>query len=133
MKEAQYPKEFVSKALSILGAKGKDYGARGKNFFEAAAIATIITGETIKPLSVVACLIGIKLSRYGNLVNRAKSSCEPIQDTVVDTINYMALLEEVRQLILLGNKHVSKSKCISKKTRNVLQKSRKEKTSRRKN
>lgn len=98
--KAMWPGEIVEKAKSLLRGKGADYGERGKNFREAAVVASILRGKEIDAMDVAACLIGVKCSRYGNLTGGTGKTPanEGVLDTVVDGINYFALLEELRQL-----------------------------------
>lgn len=95
---------FVQAGLDLLKPKSADYGERGKSFREAATVASIITGKQVDPLTVAACLIGVKCSRYGNLTGNGKTpQNEGVADTVVDAINYFALMEELRQLEIERN------------------------------
>lgn len=93
------PKQIVRNAGKLLKGKSSDYGARGKNFKEAALVASVIRGKDIDAMDVAAALLGVKLSRFGNLTTSGKEPAnEAILDTAYDAINYVALLEELRQL-----------------------------------
>ena len=99
-------RDILLKALEIIETKSEDYdsGERCKNFFEAAKIASILRNKNIDAMDVAACLIGVKFSRYGNLTSKAgEPNFESIEDTAIDSINYVGLLEEIRQLIVRRN------------------------------
>jgi len=93
--------DIVLMASQLLQKKNEDYASnqRGKNFIEAAKVASVITQKTIHPKDVAACLIGIKLSRYGNLTTEENKipNFEALEDTIHDAINYLGLMEELRQ------------------------------------
>lgn len=101
MKSAQevYNAKMVSTledAAKLLAKKRADY--TDQNFIEAAKIAKILTGIDVTPHLVAACLIGIKMSRYGNLTSKNKKpKNESLHDTVIDMTNYIVLMERERQ------------------------------------
>lgn len=87
---------IMQESLEILKVRGNDYGS--DNFIQAAKIASIVTGKDLQAKDVAACLIGIKLARYGNLTGRGiVPKGEAIRDTVSDLINYCGLMERERQ------------------------------------
>jgi hypothetical protein len=92
----KFAPDLLSECISTLSCKGNDYGHN--NFIDAAKVATIITGKEILPHDIAACLIGIKLARYGNLTkNSIAPMNESILDTVKDCTNYVVLMERERR------------------------------------
>ena len=80
----------------VLKNKRQDYG--DSNFVSAAKIASIVCNKDIIPMDVAACLIGIKLARYGNLTGfNLQPLHESVNDTIIDLINYTVLMERERQ------------------------------------
>ena len=99
---------YVEAAAQVLESKGTDYG--WDNFEKSAKIASVITGKEITAVDVAACLIGIKCARYGNLtINNFEPLNESVADTVIDAINYFALMERERQRILWKAQQSSES------------------------
>jgi hypothetical protein len=91
-----YMEDILETCKEILCSKGKDYG--DDNFIEAAKVASIISGNEIKPHVIAAALIGIKLARYGNLTSTGKEpQNESVRDTILDLINYVLLMDRERQ------------------------------------
>lgn len=87
--------ETLTKCAELLKTKGEDYGHM--NMLEGGCIASIITGKNISASDVAACIIGIKLSRYGNLLmTGAQPNHEPVKDNIRDVINYFVLMERER-------------------------------------
>ena len=93
----------MKEAEKLLETKGHDYGFLGKNFINAADITSIMRGKKFHPLDVCACLIGIKISRIGNLTDK-KAKHEKIEETVVDLINYPALFGELMEVTEVDTK-----------------------------
>lgn len=90
----------MSNGLWLLETKGSDYGI--DNFKEAAKIASILTGQDIRPMDVAACLVGIKCARYGNIISSGhKPNHESVQDTIQDLANYVHLMERERMREIL--------------------------------
>jgi len=80
----------------ILLKKEKDYGR--DNFIKASFVASLITGKELSASDVAACLIGIKTARYAQLtVNKKIPENEPLDDSIVDWINYILLMERERR------------------------------------
>ncbi len=86
----------LQECQGVLARKRHDYG--DNNLIDAAALASITCGREIKPYEVCAVLIGLKLARYGYLVDSGKEALhESISDTVQDLINYVVIMERERQ------------------------------------
>lgn len=80
----------------ILDKKAFDYGT--ENFKMAAKIMNAITGKKYRPFEIALVLICIKFVRYGNLTEKDKTpKNEGVEDTVVDLINYIGLMERERE------------------------------------
>lgn len=87
--------ETLQNCTKVLAGKRCDYG--DDNFVKASKVASILTGKVILPKDVAACLIGIKMARYGNITGPGVETVnEPIQDTIEDWINYIVLMERER-------------------------------------
>lgn len=89
---------LLNEAKKLLDSKGQDYGFLGKNFKQAAAIASIMRGKEISALDVCACFVGVKISRTGNLANK-EASHEKVEDTLVDLANYSVLFGELLEVL----------------------------------
>lgn len=84
------------KCKSLLGSKDSDYGH--DTFIEAARIATVLTGHKVESDDVVACLVGVKCSRYGRLSHGdVEVKHEALEDTEIDFINYVGLMFRERK------------------------------------
>lgn len=95
---------LVSDAEAMLAGKQEDYGSRLRVFEKTAVVASIIRGKLkenyLHPMDVCAVMIALKLVRYGNLAGEGKvgdPNFESLTDTTKDTINYVAIMEEVRR------------------------------------
>lgn len=90
--------KYLKAANSILEAKRNDYASKGdafKNFREASKIASILSQKEITKEDVFNCIIGIKMSREANIRHNVKEvKNEPLKDTVIDELNYIALKAE---------------------------------------
>ncbi len=85
------PKQIVRNAGKLLKGKSSDYGARGKNFKEAALVASVIRGRVIDLREVAAAWLGFSLSRFGNLTtSEKKPPNEAILITAYEPITYGA-------------------------------------------
>ena len=86
----------MADCIKLLETKGSDYGT--ESFKEAASVASIITNSAISPHTVAACLIGIKLARYGSITGKKgiEVSHESAKDTIQDLTNYVNLMERER-------------------------------------
>lgn len=86
----------LRRCIEILRSKRADYGM--DNFGNSAIIASIIRGKDFDRTDAAAILLGIKLTRYGELTASGKEPVnESLRDTVDDAINYVALMERERQ------------------------------------
>lgn len=91
----KHMRDALIKCSKLLDSKNNDYGV--DNFIQAAVIASILTGQRVEAPDVAACLIGIKMSRYGVLVGAGKApENESVDDTVLDLVNYILLMERER-------------------------------------
>jgi hypothetical protein len=92
----------IDKMSIILSAKGHDYGM--DNFIEAALIASLMLGKEVTPDMVVACLIGVKIARIGNLNKKDVSpKNESFEDTIIDLANYIQLYARENERYLTIN------------------------------
>ena len=81
---------FVAKQQSILAKKGNDYSNQDRlsNFKMVGSI------NDLSPQRVISILIGIKVTRLGNLLaNGATPENESLRDTVLDLANYLFLAD----------------------------------------
>ena len=79
-----------------MAPKAADYGEKNKNFIEAALIASIMQEKHITPDDVAAILLGVKISRIGNLQTAEVINNEAVVDTYLDAINYLALYAQIK-------------------------------------
>ena len=85
----------LEECKAILLSRGHDYG--DDNFIHAAKIAHEITGASVSPELVAACLLGIKLARYRELTTLHKTPVgESLDDTIRDGIDYLLLMDRER-------------------------------------
>lgn len=90
-------KDYVLQAAALLQKKAEDYGTGNENFTQAAKFASLILQKEFKAVDAAAILLGVKIARYANLISSDQPpNFESIGDTVIDMINYIALMEDVR-------------------------------------
>ena len=87
--------ELLSSGLKLMEKKQADYGGGSKNFVEAAYIASILRGKHFDAADTAAILLGVKMSRIGNLTESGlPPQNESKADSYVDMANYCGLLFE---------------------------------------
>ena len=92
--------KLLWKAEHLLYRKGHDYGDedRLRNFKHVSKMWSILTGKKMTPVEAALFLLLLKIDRYMNLYKKgAEAKNEPIEDTVVDGINYWLLMEANRK------------------------------------
>lgn len=76
------------------------------NFTDIAAIATRLSGKQYTALDVAMCMVATKEARYKYALTHTdmKDQHKVIHDSLVDWINYIAIMENVRILMQQNNK-----------------------------
>ena len=87
-------KELFIKCVSLVEKKGNDY-AKGDDSFSNFTGITAITG--IPTELVFLQFIAVKILRIAELIKKEKAENEPLEDSLIDLINYAALFKIYRE------------------------------------
>ncbi|KKL88201.1 hypothetical protein LCGC14_1927090 [marine sediment metagenome] len=94
--------DILNECIEVHEERNKQYGGSYSNFTDIACIATMMSvqDKIFTPVDVAVCMIATKEARYKYALNHPdmKNRDKVIHDSLIDWINYTAILENVRIL-----------------------------------
>jgi len=101
--EDAIPAQLLKECLKIYEKRGAQYGDSAKNFSKTAHIVNSISPNKngYSAMDVVVVMVAVKFARYKYQYQLWKSGFESfdekvLHDSIVDAINYLCLLEDIR-------------------------------------
>ncbi len=102
--------DILKECAKIHEVRDIQYGGSYENFTDVAAIASrlSLSGIRFNALDIAVCMVAIKEARYKYALNhpKMKNHAKVVHDSLVDWINYIAIMENVRILTQTKNKEV---------------------------
>ncbi len=93
--------DILKKCIKVHEERDKQYGGSYSNFTDIAHIATMMSlDKQFTSVDIAVCMVSTKEARYKYALNHPnmKDRYKVIHDSLVDWINYTAIMENVRIL-----------------------------------